>query len=397
MKFQLFLSLIFIFLVHNLVFADDFDSFFEDIEVTEEEPAGSPINISGDIELKHSIPFNDLDSYNEPSLNNGLRIGYSTEDIELFSDFDIEISSSSTRIIPKESYLKTNFGASTFKTGYIEYNWGTGDKLNPTNNLNPKDYSNPLEVSKIPSISFSYEQFLNNNSLEVVYIPVKNGAVFPKKPLESLPGWALESDNKDKAILGGKLNHYGGFDLSLSYIWGLDDFYSVKELSKMSVENQRIHSIGISYKTIIGKFGLWLEGNYQFKDVNSRAEWVLGFDFSFGSEDQGMINLQTLGSYIPEYKTNSQEEILNNKLQNNVTDLILGGTGKISYELFNGEIKPETTVIFINYVDHDYEVIFKPEIIYSPLDSLDFKIGGSIALYDLKDLSTLYFGIEFNW
>lgn len=397
------LYLLIILNIFNPVFSDDFDSLFDDIDLSGEEEELNPLTISGEINLEQSIPYNKIDNFSEPGLHNNFIINYSSENIEIVSDIDILINSNNAELKANESFIKTDIGFNTLRAGYIEYNWGFADNLNPTNNLNPKNYSNPLDIESIPSLSISTEHYFGDNSIEFVYIPVKNDPVYPGGALDLFPITAVEDENQsyEKTVLGTKINHYGSFDLAVSYIWTIDDYYSIKEFSIPTMDaiqkKQRIHNIGLSIKTIKGPLGIWLEGNYQNKEINNKIDWVVGFDSSFGSEDQGLINMQSFGSYIIEYKKDSMSDILNNSLQNSKSQLTIGFTGNIKYELFNSELKPELTGIYVNYIDEDYEIILKPEVIYSPLDSLNFKIGGSIALKELEDLSTLYAGIEYSW
>lgn len=399
-------KLIYIFIILtilNSAYSDNFDSLFEDIDITEEDNKETPLSITGEINLEQTIPYNDIDNFSEPGLKNKFIISYNTDNIEIVSDIDVLIANSSSKLNVNESYIKTDVGYNTIKAGYIEYNWGYADSINPTNNLNPKDYSNPMDINRIPSLSISTEHYFGNNSIETAFIPVKNSPIYPNGALDFFPITAAEEEIQgyEKSVLGAKINHYGRFDLAVSYIWTIDDYYSIKEFSvptmDATLEYQRVHNIGLSAKTITGPFGIWLETNYQYKDINNKADWIVGFDSSFGPEDQGLINMQSFGSYIIDHNTETVIDTFNNSLHNSVSQLTVGFTGKISYELLNSELKPELTAIYISYVDESYEVILKPEVVYSPLDSLNFKMGGSIALEELEDLSSCYAGIEYSW
>lgn len=377
--------------------SDDFDSLFQDIEINNWESA--PLEISGISVTEQMIPYNDLDQLEDPSLINSLTFTYEGEDVEVVTSIELELKGDDFEVNPLESYIVASLNNTTIKAGYLEYNWGVADKLNPTDTLNPKDYSDPTDIKQIPSIGLNIEQFIEDFSFELSYIPVKNTPLFPESSRDSLKEFEVVGKKVDRNVIGGKFNYYGTFDLSISYLWGVDDFYTVRELNidSITIENKRTHDIGLNYKTIIDGFGLWFEGVYSIKEPGDIISVVLGFDRSFGPQDEGLINIQGFGQHGVTYKEDTLEENLNNSLQNRKTQTRVGGVANISYKLFNSQLNPEISLIYINYIDEDEETFLKPEIGYTPLDSLVFKIGSYIDLNEPEDGNSITLGVEYSW
>lgn len=375
--------------------SDDFDSLFEDIAV--DSGKTTPLVISGISSTEQIIPYNELDHLKDPSLLNLLTFTYELEDIEMKTSIELELKGDDFQINPMESYVVANLDSTKVKVGYLEYNWGVADKLNPTDTLNPKDYSNPTDIEKIPSIGLNIEQFIKDISIELSYIPVKNEPIFPETSI--LKEFNVAGNKVDRSVIGGKVNYYGGFDLSFCYVWGVDDFYTVKNLSidSITIENKRTHDIGLNYKTTIGGFGLWLEGVYSIKEPADIISGVTGFDRSFGPQDEGLLNIQGFAQHNLTYNDDSVEENLNNSLQNRRSQTRAGGVANISYHLFNSQLNSEVTLIYINYIGEDEETFLKPEIGYTPLDSLLFKIGGNIDLNEPEDGNSITIGVEYSW
>lgn len=387
-----------ILLTLNIYANEEFDSFFNDMETIEIED--NPLTLKGETEFKVEIPYNTPENLEEPYLRNNFTLEYNSENLNIFSAWDIIIENQDVSIRAQENFLKLNYNYTILKAGFLKYNWGDADKINPTNILNPKDYTDPINVDIIPSLSISLEQYFLTNSIEMVYIPIKNDATFPLVTISE--NIVLENREKNEmGVLGGKISHYGSIDFSLSYVWDIDDFRSVKEIKQNQIVtyNQRSHNFGISTKTIIDKYGLWLEGNYT-NNINTQdvLEGVLGIDRSIGSEDQGIINIQTLYSYVIDFKDETQIDKINNKLLNLYSDQTIGATAKANYSFLNNELTPELTIVYLNHINESSEFIYKGELIYAPIDSLKLIVGGIILTSEDKDdLNKVYTSIEYSW
>ncbi|MCD6091325.1 MAG: hypothetical protein J7J72_07475, partial [Bacteroidales bacterium] len=170
--------------------------------------------------------------------------------------------------------------------------WGTADKLNPTDNLNPYDLEDILDFGRhrgSDAISFDY-YFNSEFSLQGVYIPFFEPANMPVgifsnalTPNMELPqGMTLMgfSDNvnmpkynlEESSTAGLKFKGFAqGFDFSLSYIWGRDGmpvstyntFTPVNLTGGVSISSDlsfyRTHIFGADLAGNIGGVGVWAE------------------------------------------------------------------------------------------------------------------------------------------
>ena len=170
--------------------------------------------------------------------------------------------------------------------------WGTADKLNPTDNLNPYDFEDVLDFGRHRgSVAINMNYYINNDfSVQMVYIPVFQpdnmpvgvfvDALTPKFDLP--PGMSLKgfSDNvtmpkfsfADGATAGAKFKGFvGGFDFSLSYVYGRDGipvstyntFTPVDTLGGIDIHSDlsyyRTHIFGADMAGNIGGVGVWAE------------------------------------------------------------------------------------------------------------------------------------------
>ena len=419
--------------VNKLYCDDSFDDLFNDIaEDGSDSSAGDyrgsfPLSISGEHEFIFSLPYIDTERFKAPVFNNTFTINYKTDNIDIVSMWKFNIPEN--KIVPDENYIKLTFNNTFLKAGYSLFSWGHADGQNPTDRLNSRDYTNPLDITKIPALSVSAEQYFGNFSLELVYVPVKTASLFSFNINDKIPETLVDSgsitfketNEIEKFVLGGRLNYYGLFDLSLSYIYNQDDFYipepeinsgypvSGKPLAGLVLKNQRVHQIGFSGKTILGPLGVWLELNYSILEVSKDyLEWTAGFDFNFGRENQGFFNMQTFGKWCPDYTEtpdfcNMSDyadpndfyfDLLAGSLQNIESEISLGVVGKISYKLMNEELEPEVVCIYITSLEDPGTIIIKPAISYKPVDSLAILLGMnivySIPAGDGHDHSQLY-------
>ena len=71
--------------------------------------------------------------------------------------------------------------------------WGTADKLNQTDNLNPDDFSDPLDFGrKIPSTAFMGTYYLGDWEIIGVWVPVVRPALLPSSGLDPVTMFAAD-------------------------------------------------------------------------------------------------------------------------------------------------------------------------------------------------------------
>ncbi len=286
-------------------------------------------------------------------------------------------------LLAGENYVKYKGDKLNFTFGLQNFSWGMADRINPTDMLNPRDYTiTAFETEKIPVLATTVDYYPNENwKLQVVYIPYKQAEdifwnnsdfipneLFARYIINDLdfstmqPKTSIVEQEKNiivrnpefslkSAVAGGKINYFSSrFDLSLSYIYDFDPYYTPKittekynlgitpelqtkiyqtlpvndadnligylnsiqttRISHIELQRKRIQRVGGSVKTIIGKFGLWAEAAYSITAQNDKNDYknrgndffyVVGTDFSFGANEQHYINLQYVGKWVPNY------------------------------------------------------------------------------------------------
>ena len=178
------------------------------------------------------------------------------------------------------------------KIGRQRITWGTADKLNPTDNLNPYDLEDVLDFGRHRgSDAISLDYYFNSEfSMQGVFIPFFQPANMPVgafanalTPTMELPqGMTLrgfddqiempEYNLSESSTAGLKFKGFAaGFDFSLSYVWGRDGmpistyntFIPVDTIGGININSQlsfyRTHIFGTDMAGSIGGVGVWAE------------------------------------------------------------------------------------------------------------------------------------------
>lgn len=321
----------------------------------------------------------------------------------------------SASITPLENYISWSPASLKLSAGYQIFSWGVADKRNPTDNLNPRDYTTgAIDPDKIPVLAADATWYASDAvSLEGVFIPSKGASQYPldfariiaSKSEGLIPSEKLSyADNgADPAnfVAGAKLNYKSSaFDLSLDYLYDIDQYftpefsgitldaaptsptYGLFLPASVTLERKRVQRIGGDAKTTIGKFGLWLETAYSLTDNSGSNDWserkskldyTLGTDVNFGPNDVGYVNLQYIGAWIPDYDSDSPskmmiaypygatassaqefyERSMVNLLGLETEGLLQGVTCNVKYEIADALVTPQITAAFLKPFDYD--------------------------------------------
>jgi hypothetical protein len=343
------------------------------------------LNLAGSHEFSYHFPAYDRSySYDgtitAPSLSNEFDITLQDKEIKLVSDWngtlwplvaDAKGEYGSwgqlIRARPLENYVSWNPSGFKLAAGYQMFSWGVADKYNPTDNLNPRDYTVGVNADKIPALALDAVWYPSDAiSVEGVFEPSAQTSIYPVDfasetdagassvstmiaQLAYLKGAsynvtdtiadspvALKPEN---AIAGGKINYRSSvIDVSLSYLYDIDPYYtpvistvvtptsvtSANVVSTITLERKRIHHFGLDAKTTLGKFGLWTEAAYNltqndgssgdYATRKSNLNYVVGADFNFGADDSGYLNLQYIGTWIPGYDDSFYRDLAAGKI-----------------------------------------------------------------------------------
>ncbi len=279
------------------------------------------------------------------------------------------------RARPLENYVSWSPAGLKLSAGYQVFSWGLADKRNPTDNLNPRDYTVGVNADKVPVLAADAVWYPTDSlSLEAVFLPSAQNSLYPvdfkaeadrnaaliasqlSPRLSALysakygvpfavTASAAPAANEalalapNNSIAGGKLSlRSSAIDASLSYLYDIDPFYtpvfatsvtptaatSAAVNTSVTLERERIHRLGIDAKTTLGAFGLWTEAAYSMTKNDgsssdygyrrSKLDYVLGADMSFGPNDVGYLNVQYIGTWIPGYDDSFYTDLAANKI-----------------------------------------------------------------------------------
>ena len=231
----------------------------------------------------------------------------------------------SSEFVLKEGYLDFYLSDADLRIGRQFINWGTAYELNPTDMINPIDYTDedPFEASQaVDAISIKY--YLSNNmelsgvlvgnyvqgevsessrkysftkTVETILQKNPNAAVNPIPKIEEEP----EIKGLDDAEYGLNFTkrNFKGYDLSLSYFKGYEDTPTLTtnivdiikgRESQLVYEYKETQAVGFNAIGSIGQYGVWSEANYAFNEDNEKTfDIILGGDYTFEN------NLYTVG------------------------------------------------------------------------------------------------------
>lgn len=356
----------------------------------------------------------------------------------------------------REAYIQM-FGFLTnnldLKIGRQRIAWGTADKLNPTDNLNPYDLEDILDFGRhrgSDAINMNY-YFSSDFSLQGVFIPFFQPVNLPvgifanalNPPMNLPQGMVLKgtSDNllmpmfnlEESSIAGLKFKgSASGIDFSLSYVWGRDGlpmatrntFTPVDTLGGINIYSQlsfiRTHIIGADLVTSIEGVGLWAEAAvfapekdlimtndlsalYPLSPVAVTKDtllldrtkpfikFIIGGDYNFC--DGSYLNIQYLHGFIHE------------KGNVNLNDYFF-----IRYELkfFNEKLKIPIGGAFIvtdwNKIKDNYAFVLIPQVTYIATDDVEITLSTSIfdgkgenLFAKLKDYNMFMFKMKYSF
>jgi len=330
----------------------------------------------------------------------------------------------------REAYFKvTGFIINDLdlKIGRQRIAWGTADKLNPTDNLNPYDFEDILDFGRHRgSDAVSLDYWINEKfSIHGSYIPFYQPANLPvgifsdvlSQPFIVPEGITIKSMNDtlitpaynlaESSIAGIKLKGLvGSFDFSLSYVWGRDGLpyvnYNTFIPADMTggvdinshLQFARTHIFGFDLAGNLGGIGVWAEAAGYLPDtevhmINNLSalypmspvpviqdsillkkevyyKFVIGMDYFF--TNGSYINFQYLHGFIHEQGNENMNDyfFLNYDIKFFEERLMIRPIGGGFIVSDWGEIK------------NNYSLVYIPEISYKATDNAKISIGAAI-------------------
>lgn len=197
----------------------------------------------------------------------------------------------------REAYLDARAGALDFRLGQQIIAWGRADRLNPTDNLTPRDsrlLAADVDEDRFGSLAAKASWNLDaHTSLTGVWLPeFRPNRIFLRSGFsEVIPNgsrnWALKLDQSGKAV-DWSVSYYDGYDLSgdlsASYVF----------------RHYRTRVIGFDTATTRGAWRFALESAYtRTEDPDGTLAYVknpfvytvLGIERDFGNNTSGIVQL----------------------------------------------------------------------------------------------------------
>ena len=356
----------------------------------------------------------------------------------------------------KEAYVELYgflFKNLDIKIGRQRIAWGTADKLNPTDNLNPYDLEDILDFGRHRgSDAISLDYYLNSNfSMHSVYVPFYKPANLPvgifsdilsETPVLptglTLMGMSdtllIPEYNLAKSSTAG-LKFKGlaaGFDFSLSYVWGRDGlpiptyntFIPVDMTGGIEIKSQlsfaRTHIFGIDLAGSLGGVGIWAEAAGFLPDTKVimtndltalypmspvpvtqdsvllktelYTKFVIGADYHFANGSY--LNFQYMHGFIHE------------RGNENLNDYFF-----LNYDIKFFESKLKIRPIGGGFIISDwddiknnYSLIYIPEISYMATDNTEISVStavfdgkGTNMFANLSDYNMFMFKVKYSF
>jgi len=341
------------------------------------------------------------------------------------------------------------------KIGRQRITWGTADKLNPTDNLNPYDLEDILDFGRhrgSDAINMTY--YLNNEfSIQGVFIPFFQPANMPVgifanalNPSPELPqGLTLKGftdhinmpqyNLAESSTAGVKLKGFAaGFDFSLSYVWGRDGmpistyntFTPVDAIGGITINSDlsfyRTHIFGADLAGSIGGIGIWAEAAAFLPENNinmstdlsalypagtpvsmtimdttilkkeAYMKFILGADYNFANG--AYLNIQYMHGFIIERGNGS------------LNDYFFIQAEKKFFE-DKLKIAPIAGGFIVNDwedVKNNYSFVYMPSIAYQATDNAEITLTATIfdgeganMFANLSDYNMLMFKVKYSF
>ncbi len=362
---------------------------------------GSNLQFNGYAEAENKTYFKEINPGHDDNGRNQMIFFLKSsaapaEKVKLFSAIEIrydEVNHRRDRVWLDEAYIDYEGVSFDLRIGKQVYAWGKADSINPTNNLNPVDYSDLLDTDEeeIGMTSLRGRYYLGNWTFEGAVIPVFEPSILPgynsrwnifPQSLISLPVQVKKPSTEiNNAQFAGKVSSsFSGWDFSVSYYRGFEKFPSVfLKPDSVLLEYRRLQVIGGDFAVSFDKFGVRGEAGYFITDdfdgkipevSDPYLMYVLGLDYNFSNliEEQDLYILCQWIQTLPVPERDSLSE------------------GDLRY-LFKKAVMLKADWSFTDYTKfslqgiwrlHAEDIFLQPEISSNLADGLNLEIGADL-------------------
>jgi hypothetical protein len=306
-----------------------------------------------------------------------------------------------TRGALREAYLDLRLGALDLTIGKQIIAWGRADRINPTDNLTPRDYT--LLVTDdddqrlgTPAVKATYH-LQRGLTATAIALPVFDPTTIPVAPFPDSVQLRERSPRAPVSQWAVKLEQMGvGLDWSVSYFDGYDLLpdLGIDRVTPTGIDllfhHRRIRVIGADAATTIGHYGLRAEVAYTFtedphgKDPFTKNPFffmVLGADREIFTDVT--VNVQYILRVVSAFTrpadqtTGLQRDIaIQSAIISNQLDAAQHAAAlRIHGRWLNQTLEAETTLIF-SFTRLDYAI--RPKLAYALTDRWRLTVGADI-------------------
>lgn len=324
----------------------------------------------------------------------------------------------------REGYLDLSAGPVDLRIGRQIIVWGRADRINPTDNLTPHDFTLLVpddDDQRLGTLAVKGTYFIDQISMTALWLPRFEP---DRVPLRRPPSPLFFSERQpDGGYRQGafKVEQTGGaLDWSVSYFHGFDPFpdiaidFSPFPAINLALEHHPIDVIGADAAAAVGRFGLRAEVAYTFTEdrrgddpeiKNPFLFLVVGGDRTF--LESLNINVQYILHVVSRYRNPEEipdplrrEVAAQQAVITNQIDRVQQGVSlRISDQWFNQTLEGELVGI-VFFPRHDYAL--RPRVTYAFSDRWKGVIGADLFRGEersffgyLKENSTVY--AELRW
>ena len=292
----------------------------------------------------------------------------------------------------REAYLDINVGPMDFRIGKQIIVWGRTDRINPTDNLSPRDFTLLVpedDDQRLGTAAIKATYYFKEISLTGIWLPHFSPDTIPIPRIP--PPFGLTEDIPDTSFgdWAIKIEQTGRLiDWSLSYFNGYDLYpdLDAASLPHLILKHHRIDVIGTDAATTLGRYGLRAEAAYTMTQDNNGDDpyiknpfffLVAGIDRTF--LEYLNINVQYLIRVIVNYRNPEatgnpfavEQAVINNQLD----QVQQGATFRINYKWFHETLEGEIATVFLT---PHFSYLIRPKVTYAFTDRWKGTIGGDL-------------------
>jgi hypothetical protein len=297
-----------------------------------------------------------------------------------------------------EAFLDIYFDDFDLRLGKQIITWGKADVSNPTDNINPTDYSNLLDDETIGVVAVNLNYYWNGWNLQVVGVPgftptrlPPQGTRFAFVPPDGMAQIGpfsvpimepeLPSNSIDNAQYGLRLlTTYRGWDFSVSYYDGINDIPAptvrlgkpIPSPEAVVPVYHRYRAIGGDFATTFDRWGFHGEAAQLIFDgdtEDARFQYVIGLDYT-RSDVLFDHDIFVIIEYVGEDVTKKGSGFDSGTALDRV--LVSALAGNITYE-FTEYTKVELRGVVDFHQGDDYYI--QPQLVHQMTDDFEITAG----------------------